>query len=364
MKNTLSQKYLYQNLVKHIGQKEPRVLATIIESHGSAPQKSGSSALFNKKNLLEGTIGGGLVEHAVQEKAKDAVETKKSEYINYDLNHEIKDKNAAICGGGMCILLDATPEKHLPVFKDLATSLQTRIPGVLVTMTGNNDKNELVIDRFWITQNKLENIGEQFTGEFKQKLQHLLKNASSGIFSEFLPVPSFQYKDKKVHLEWIVPPPRLIIAGAGHVGKALSHMGKLLDFEVTVWDDREQYANTKNLPDADHVLSGELNTTLGKLVPQADTFIVIVTRGHKEDAEVLKTFIHSKAAYIGMIGSHKKVARIKQQFLAEGWSTPEKWDSIYAPIGLDISSRTVQEIALSIAAQLVQVKQNRNNSNG
>jgi len=161
---------------------------------------------------------------------------------------------------------------------------------------------------------------------------------------------------KLAFLESIVPPKRLIIAGAGHVGKALSHLGKLLDFEVTVWDDRPEYANKTNLPDADKVLSGSLDESLGNICADKDTFIVIVTRGHKKDADVLRKFIGSDAGYIGMIGSRKKIVLVRESFLKNEWATAKQWNKIHTPIGLEIGSKTVQEIALSIAAQLVQVR--------
>jgi len=150
--------------------------------------------------------------------------------------------------------------------------------------------------------------------------------------------------------------PRLIIAGAGHVGTALSHLGKLLDFEVTVWDDRVEFANKKHLPDAHRILSGSLDESLGKLKVDHDTFIVIVTHGHKNDADALRKFIASEAGYIGMIGSRRKVEFVRESFMKNGWATKEQWEKIYSPVGFKIQSKTVQEIAMSIAAQLIQVR--------
>jgi xanthine dehydrogenase accessory factor len=99
-----------------------------------------------------------------------------------------------------------------------------------------------------------------------------------------------------------------------------------------------------------------LDETLGNLLIDRDSFIVIVTRGHKNDADVLRKFIGSGAGYIGMIGSGRKIAQVRESFLGNAWATPEQWNKIYTPIGLEIGSKTVQEIALSIAAQLVNVR--------
>ncbi|MDP2887569.1 MAG: XdhC family protein, partial [Bacteroidota bacterium] len=163
-------------------------------------------------------------------------------------------------------------------------------------------------------------------------------------------------------LERIHPKPSLIIAGAGHIGHSLAHLGKFLGFDVVVWDDRHEYANQNMFPDVDVVLSGTVDESLGQIPVQDDSYLVIVTRGHKSDADVLRKFIGGNAAYIGMIGSKAKVAQMKALFLENTWATPEQWSRIYAPVGLDIGAQTVEEIAISIAAQLVKVKKQKSAS--
>ena len=157
-------------------------------------------------------------------------------------------------------------------------------------------------------------------------------------------------------LEPVFPLPKLVIAGAGHIGKSLSCLGRMLDFEVTVIDDRNEYANQENLPDADHIIVNDIGQAIKEMDIEENTFIVIVTRGHSDDAEALKACIGSRASYIGMIGSKVKVAKMHAEFISEEWATEEQWSSIYTPIGLDIGSKTVEEIAVSIAAQLVLVR--------
>jgi len=148
----------------------------------------------------------------------------------------------------------------------------------------------------------------------------------------------------------------LVIVGAGHVGRALAHLGKRLDFEVTVIDDRPEFAHLRRIPEADVLLVDEIRRAVRDFPVSSDTFVVIVTRGHRHDAEALRACIHSPAAYIGMIGSKRKVALMRQEFLKEGWATAAEFDRVHAPIGLDIGSTTVEEIAVSIAAELVLVR--------
>ena len=160
-------------------------------------------------------------------------------------------------------------------------------------------------------------------------------------------------------LEAVYPPEHLAIAGAGHIGKALAHLADMLDFEVTVIDDRKEYANAGNIPEAAHIIVKDIGDALRDLEKNTNTYVVIVTRGHKDDASALRPCIGTELAYTGMIGSKNKIAKMKSDFVENGWSTTGQWDTIHTPIGLDIKSRTVEEIAVSIAAELILVRNSK-----
>jgi xanthine dehydrogenase accessory factor len=138
----------------------------------------------------------------------------------------------------------------------------------------------------------------------------------------------------------------------------------MLDFEVTVIDDRPEYANSENIPDADHILVEDIGLAMQKLKKSDDTYVVIVTRGHKDDAAALKPCIGSDLTYTGMIGSKKKIASMRMDFIENGLATEKQWNDIHAPVGLDIKSQTVEEIAVSISAQLVMVRNRRKSEVG
>ncbi|MFW6257833.1 MAG: XdhC family protein, partial [Prolixibacteraceae bacterium] len=268
----------YFKLTELLARKQPCVLATVTETFGSTPQKPGSSAIFNKKGLLDGTVGGGLIEHQVQEKAKEAITHKQSVYCNFDLNDDILQEESVICGGGMRILIDASPEKHQPVFEALTESLNKRMAGVLVTKASYISGGELNLERFWITTENKEQEDKAFDPEIALEIKQMLKNSAAQNIRKIE-----TDKESFTFLEHLVPLPRLIIAGAGHIGKALAHLGKLIDFEVVVWDDREDLANENNIPDADMLLTGKLDDVFGKIKAGDDTYVVIVTRGHRQD---------------------------------------------------------------------------------
>jgi xanthine dehydrogenase accessory factor len=349
-------KNIYLKILKlqHAGHQ--LVLATVAGSIGSTPQKPGSSALFDGSRLIAGTVGGGTVESRVQNLAQTKSKTKESCYLKIQLNNNISDKEAAICGGEISVLMDANPEKYLPVFEEIKVSMAEKIPGILITMVTVLSEDKVIVDRYWMTNMKKPSLDSRYLNWIEPEVKNILAAADPENFKQMKIALPGKKQLTLFLLEPIFPLPQLYIAGAGHIGKALSHLGKMLDFEVTIIDDRQEYANSDNLPDADHVIVQDIGEAVEKIEKKHDTFIVIVTRGHNDDAKALKPCIGSDAGYVGMIGSKGKVAKMHAEFIQQGWATEEQWNRVYTPIGLDIRSKTVEEIAISIAAQLVQVR--------
>jgi xanthine dehydrogenase accessory factor len=342
----------------------PLALATVTKSVGSTPQKPGSSALFNRNGLLCGTVGGGVLEGEVQKIALNAIQSKESGLYNFKLDTEIHNGIGAICGGQAGILIDAAPENSFVVFDQIRQSMRNRIPGVLITAVSVIAGKDTRIQRYWLTEKELESSIVNVDLRIGEAVRRLLSEKNHGGFEELDIILTGEENSTVFLLEPVFPPPHLVIAGAGHIGKALSHIGKLLDFEVTVIDDRAEYANPVNLPDADHILVKDVGEAIDDMQISGDTFIVIVTRGHKDDAKALRPCIGSDAAYIGMIGSKNKVSLMRTEFIQKGWAEPGEWKNIHAPIGLDIQSKSVEEIAISIAAEIIKVKNTKIPSNG
>jgi xanthine dehydrogenase accessory factor len=332
------------------------VLATVTGAIGSTPQKPGSSALIDQNGLVCGTVGGGVTEGQVVEYATECSSSGLSAHMHFFLNNDVSEKGEAICGGEISVLIDAKPLNHQNVFRELKESLEKREPGILVTMVTSLSDTTVLINRYWFTRNSIPSLPLYFLNKIQPLADNMLGSADPAGFKQLrLSIPG-EEPESLFLLEAVLPLPRLLIAGAGHIGRALSHIGKLLDFNVTVIDDREVYANKTNLPDADHVVVSEIGKAISESNIGPDTYIVIVTRGHSDDANALRQCIGSNAAYVGMIGSRPKVAKIYKDFISNGWATEEEWSKIHSPVGLEINSKTVQEIAVSIAAQLVQVR--------
>jgi xanthine dehydrogenase accessory factor len=159
----------------------------------------------------------------------------------------------------------------------------------------------------------------------------------------------------QVFVEPIIPAPLLYIFGAGHVGLNIYKVALLAGFQPIVIDDRDLYGNRERFPEALDVLTGDMDQILSRLDPPDTAYIAIVTRGHRHDLRVLRWAIETRAHYIGMIGSARKVLTLYSQLESEGFDRA-LMDKVYAPIGLNIGSVTPEEIAISVVAELIGVR--------
>jgi len=159
----------------------------------------------------------------------------------------------------------------------------------------------------------------------------------------------------EVYVEPILPVSTLYIFGAGHVAWSLYKTARLAGFDVVVTDDRETYANRERFPDARDVYADEYETVTAQLAPNDSSYIVIVTRGHRDDMRVLRWAAETPAKYIGMIGSQRKTIAIYKELEKEGIAA-EKLARVFAPVGIDIGAITPEEIAISITAELIAIR--------
>jgi xanthine dehydrogenase accessory factor len=160
----------------------------------------------------------------------------------------------------------------------------------------------------------------------------------------------------EVFFEVMPAPVKLIVVGAGHIAVPLVRLAKVLDFHVTVIDDRLLYANRERFPDADDVLVGDMAQMLKEMTITPSCYIVLITRGHAYDEPCLRQIMRSRAKYIGMIGSRRRIKACFQRFRDEEKVAEEVIDRVYAPIGLDIATETPAEIALSILGEVIKVR--------
>ncbi len=158
-----------------------------------------------------------------------------------------------------------------------------------------------------------------------------------------------------IFIEPVLPPALLYIFGAGHVSFNLYKVARNAGFDVTVVDDRQSYANRERFPEAKEVIAEDFDKVMARLTPSEAAYIVIVTRGHRDDMRVLRWAVQSQARYIGMIGSKRKTITIFRELVKEGLA-PELFERVHAPVGLDIGAITPEEIAVAITAELIAIR--------
>ena len=164
--------------------------------------------------------------------------------------------------------------------------------------------------------------------------------------------------DMKIFIDVLQPKEEVLIFGAGHIAVCVSRLAKMVGFKVTVVDSRKEFANQDRFPDADEIIAEDTEKALTHLKITPSTYIIVLTRGHLKDEEVLGSVIKSGAAYIGMIGSRKKNSTVFQHLEEQGISAQELKE-VHAPIGVDIGAQTPEEIAVSIMAEIIQVRKQK-----
>jgi len=161
----------------------------------------------------------------------------------------------------------------------------------------------------------------------------------------------------EIYVEPILPIPQLYLFGAGHVAQNVYKVARLAGFDVTVVDDREAYANPERFPEASQVIAEDFDLALKKVDPNGSSYIVIVTRGHRDDMRVLRWAVQTPARYIGMIGSKRKVISIYKELQNEGLPA-HLFEKVKSPVGLEIGAVTPEEIAVAIVAEMIAFRRN------
>lgn len=248
-----------------------------------------------------GTIGGGCVEAEVRTQALRLIFAPTDRLLSFKLDHDYGWDDGLVCGGSMEVAVQviATPDQAMNLRK--------------------------VRDRL-----------------------------AEGISAQ-LPIAVRDEQNQLVHFSFAMQPaPTLVIAGAGHVGTALAAVASQMDFRVIVIDDRPDFASPTRFPNAT-IRIGSAETELEKLSLNEQSYVVIVTRGHRRDALALAAVVRSRAGYIGLIGSKRKIIKIFSDLREQGVSS-EQLNRVHAPIGLNLGAVTPAEIAVSIAAEIIAVR--------
>jgi xanthine dehydrogenase accessory factor len=347
---------IYEELTSLLEAGQPLAFAVLIETKGSTPQKCGAKAIFLPDGRVIGTLGGGCLEAETRQKALRALETGEAFTFRAVLDDDFGWDDGLICGGAVQTFVQPNPQSR-EVWRALLAEPDSRQRRMLVTVTTGEQAGKRALfagDRLILSDS------------LPQEALTQLAAKSAEFLAEPEPEPSsliLQSSSLSVYFEPILPKPTLVIFGGGHVGAAVGKLAAWSGFEVIAVDDRPSFANKERFPEAKRVIVDDPAKVAKELPTDADTYLCIVTRGHRHDAVILKEVIHGKAAYIGMIGSKRKVRTVMEGFINDGVATAEDFRRVRSPMGVAIRSVTVEEIAVSVVAELIAVRRGAQNLN-
>src|SRR4030042_308508 len=343
---------LYAEIVKALEKREKVALATLVNRVGSAPRAVGAKYLVKEDGTSFGTIGGGCVEAEVWQGAQEVLKKGNGGVLRFDLTAEQLAAGGLICGGTVDIFLEPLGEGFLDIYREVARIKQRGGSAVLATFVSIDHAPVKGEGIKILVRPSGEKIGHVSLGE---ELEQRILRESDVVLRENQPrimAGGLEKKMLEILMEPVVSEPTVTIFGAGHISQQLSPIAKKVHFKVVIIDDREVFANRDRFPEADEVIVSEFEKCLSRWVTDESSYIVIVTRGHLYDGFVLGQALKTQARSMGMIGSQTEIQTLYRNLMKKG--VPKAaLDRVCAPIGLDINSETPEEIAVSIAADLI-----------
>ena len=328
----------------------PVVVATVVRTKGSTPQKPGAKLLVRDDGSGVGTLGGGCVEGDIWFAAQELMRRGGSaQYRDYELNEDLAAEDGLVCGGTMYFLID--PVYEAGSYLDYAREIDAAYAGgpavALATVTAAGDGAGTLGARLFIREDGSTEgtLGSpEMDREAVKRARELMVHGKN----EFVTMrdgPEF-------FVEAYTTPPQMVLCGGGHVSKAIAPLAATLGFRVFVTDDREEFANSDRFPEADIIVAEKPETALPQLPINPNTFIIIATRGHRYDNVALEAAALTPAKYVGLLGSKRKTILIYEDLIRTGLPI-ERIREIRSPVGLDVRGRTPEEIAVSIMAEVL-----------
>lgn len=325
-------KTILDAMLSALARGERCVLCSILATSGSSPRGAGAKmAVFADGSAL-GTVGGGAVEQLSVQRALAAIRSGENELKSYDLHPNDVSDIGMICGGRVTVYFQLfTPEQtdDIAVLRSWRETLEKDVDlWLLLALDGEGVKEFRVLTREDIPQEDKALFTSRALWEGERYAEPLARAGKVCIF------------------------------GGGHVGSALVPVLSTVGFRVVMFDNREALAKRENYPAADEVIFGDFRHIYDKVTLTPDDYAVIMTPGHQADFEILAQVLKSEASYIGCIGSRGKVAKTRAKLLEAGFNEADL-ARIHSPIGLPILAETPEEIAISIAAEVIEHRAKR-----
>lgn len=339
---------IYDEILKALEQEDRVMLATIISTQGSTPASALSKMLVKQGGIISlGTVGGGCMEGDVILHAHRLYDSGKAEILTFHLNEDDIDQGL-ICGGDLDVLIEPLTKQHIPLFREIKSVRDEGDDGVLLTIVGHDGI---------VKRKEFIKIHTGVVEHWSNGLVNELRVVSEDVLKSHHRNETYRHTltDGEAILEPITGAPSLIIFGGGHVSKYISRAAAMVGFRVTIIDDRPTFASKQRFPEAARVLGVDYLDAFAQLTIKPSTYMVIVTRGHRHDEEILERALQTPAKYIGMIGSRRKVLTTYEHLVERG--TPvETLKRVHAPMGIELGAITAEEIGISVVAELIKIR--------
>jgi len=347
---------IYKKLFQELSAGRPAVLATIIRQAGSSPRSLGTKFVVCQDGFLVGSIGGGgRLETQVIKAAEGLLGRDTALVMKIHMSGKEVAGADMICGGNIDVLVHAITPINVQVrqiLKAIMRLMEKGGEGILAVGPLPNQGQEAEV-RILLYRPEAEVIGS--IGEAETVLELIRLRAKRILGASITHLISDGPGGRPMVLEPLFSRPTVIIFGGGHISVNLAPLLFMVDFRVVVVDDRADFANQKRFPQAAQIVVAEYGDCFDQLEFNPETYCIIVTRGHLHDKTVLENVLARPTRYVGMIGSRRKRNMIYDALMKQGMS-PERLEEVHSPIGLEIGAETPEEIAISIAAELVQAR--------
>jgi xanthine dehydrogenase accessory factor len=323
-------------------------VCTVVRTVGSTPQVVGAKLLVDDLGRLTGTLGGGCVEGDAFVEAKRVLETGDASLREYELTEDLAWDTGLVCGGTMWISIEPGDRAlHLggrDLLGDVLAASSGGKPVAIATLLRKHGRELEPSGKLMVETDGSRHgtLGDRDVLAGAAALDALRHGTARTVALD---------DEHELLIEPVLAKPRLVVAGGGHVGLALARMAALLDYEVTVIDDRPDFATRERFGPGIDVIRMEMADALRTMPMGWNTFVVIASRGHKLDAACLREAVKRDARYVGLLGSKRKTVLIAKMLQEEG-VPEERIRAVHAPIGLDLGGRTPSEIALSVLAEM------------
>ncbi len=346
-------KEVIQGAVDLLAEGQPCVLATVVRTKGSTPQKPGAMLLVREDGTGAGTLGGGCVEGDIWFAAKELLRLGGGPaFKDYFLNEDVAARDGLVCGGTMYFYLEPIrePTEFLPIASEIVSAYNGGSPVSLATVvnvpegaTNLGAKLLLRIDGSVVGSSGDPGLDSQAI-EVAQRVGEV-GNAESLVTAD----------GTELFVEGFTTPPTLVMVGGGHVGKATADLAHMLGYRVYVVDDRSEFANEERFPYAEEIVVAPYDRWSSQLTLNVNSFVVVATRGHRFDDMALESALLTRARYIGLLGSRRKTLMIYQRLTRQDIPI-DRLKQVHAPIGLDIGALTPEELAVSVMSEIIMVR--------